>query len=66
MSTDRDKIFATDRSDYAGQPIGLVVAKDRQTALRAAKLVEVTYSGQVKPVLTIKEALKKKVPIPMP
>lgn len=53
-----DPIFVEGRVKYAGQPIGLMVAKDRDTAYRAAKLVIVEYEDVKKPILTIKEALK--------
>lgn len=53
-----DPIFVQDRVKYAGQPIGLVVAKDRDTAYHAAKLVIVEYEDVKKPILTIKDALK--------
>lgn len=43
---------------YAGQPVGLVVAKDRDTAVRAAKLVTVEYEDVKKPVLNIREAIQ--------
>lgn len=56
-----DKIFATGRSQYAGQSLGLIVAETRETAFEAVKLVQVTYSDLVKPLLTIKEAIKTKV-----
>lgn len=46
-----------ERSKYAGQPVGLVVAKDRDTALRAARMVMVDYEDIKKPILTIKDAL---------
>nr|XP_053654156.1 uncharacterized protein LOC128703486 [Cherax quadricarinatus] len=55
---DCNMIFVQDRVKYAGQPIGLVVAKDRDTAYHAAKLVIVEYEDVKKPILTIKDALK--------
>ncbi|KAF2354200.1 Aldehyde oxidase/xanthine dehydrogenase molybdopterin binding [Trinorchestia longiramus] len=53
-----DKIFAAGRTDYAGQPIGLIVAKTREIGLEAAKLVRVQYSDRKKPILTIQDAIK--------
>ena len=44
---------------FAGQAIGLIVAEDRLTALRAAALVNVNYSNIQKPILTIDQALVK-------
>lgn len=46
-----------ERTKYAGQPVGLVVAKDRDTALRAAQMVMVGYDDIQQPILTIKDAL---------
>lgn len=43
---------------YAGQSLGLVVARTQKQAIEAAKLVRVTYKNHQKPVLTIKDALK--------
>ena len=46
-----------ERSKYAGQPVGLIVARDRDTAVRAARMVLVSYGDMKKPVVTIKDAL---------
>lgn len=35
----------------------MIVAQDRDTAVRAAKMVEVTYEDVKKPVVTIEQAL---------
>ena len=43
---------------YAGQSLGLVVAKTQMEAMRAAQLVQVKYKNFKTPVLTIREALK--------
>lgn len=42
---------------YAGQSLGLIVAKTQYQAVQASKAVRVTYKDFRKPVLTIKEAL---------
>lgn len=52
-----DPVFVEERSKYAGQPVGMIVAQDRDTAVRAAKMVEVTYEDVKKPVVTIEQAL---------
>ncbi|XP_070000799.1 uncharacterized protein [Penaeus vannamei] len=54
-----DPVFAEERTKYAGQPLGLMVARDRDTAVRAAKMVTVQYEDVKKPILTIKEAIKE-------
>lgn len=51
-------MFVEERSLYAGQPVGVVVAEDRNTAICAATLVKVEYEDIQKPVLTIKDAIK--------
>lgn len=53
------QVFVEERSKYAGQPVGLVVAQDRDTAVRAAQMVMVGYEDMQQPVLTIKDALAK-------
>ncbi|XP_063888909.1 uncharacterized protein LOC135115838 isoform X1 [Scylla paramamosain] len=52
-----DPVFVEERSKYAGQPVGLIVARDRDTAVRAAQMVVVSYEDVKKPVLTIEQAL---------
>ncbi len=42
---------------YAGQSLGLIVARTQSQAINAARLVRVTYKDLQKPILTIKEAL---------
>ncbi|CAL4088500.1 unnamed protein product [Meganyctiphanes norvegica] len=54
-----DPIFAEEGVLYCGQPIGLIVAEDRDIAVKAAKLVQIEYSDIETPVLTIQEALEK-------
>ncbi|KAK7021793.1 hypothetical protein SK128_010782 [Halocaridina rubra] len=51
-----DPVFVGEEVLYAGQPVGVIVAKDRDTAVRAAKLVHVQYKGISSPVLTIEHA----------
>ncbi|CAH1403041.1 unnamed protein product [Nezara viridula] len=43
---------------YAGQPLGIIVAKTQHLANKAARFVRVHYSAVVKPLLTIKEVLE--------
>lgn len=54
-----EEIFASKNVYYYGQPIGVVAAVSRRTALAAAELVKVKYKKLAgKPVLTIKDALE--------
>ncbi|XP_042871766.1 indole-3-acetaldehyde oxidase-like [Penaeus japonicus] len=54
-----DPVFIDEQVRYAGQAVGLIVANDRETAVRAAKLVNVEYEDIAKPALTIVEALQE-------
>ena len=51
------QLFVTDKIQYCGQSIGLVVADSTEIARRAAALVKVEYENVERPILTIKEAL---------
>ncbi|XP_046441655.1 indole-3-acetaldehyde oxidase-like isoform X1 [Daphnia pulex] len=53
-----EEVFCSGKVLYAGQSLGLVVARNQKQAIEAAKLVRVTYRNHQKPVLTIKDALK--------
>ena len=44
-------VLSPDCSEYAGQPVGVVVAESRELAIQAAKLVQVVYKNE-KPVVT--------------
>lgn len=52
-----DVVFVESDVGYAGQAVGLIVAESQEIALEAAKMVQITYKNQEKPILTIKEAL---------
>ncbi|XP_018304122.1 xanthine dehydrogenase 1-like [Mycetomoellerius zeteki] len=52
-------LFAEKDILYAGQPVGVIVAKTHNLANEAAKLVKITYSESVKrPVISIEDAFK--------
>lgn len=53
-----EPLFAVDKIEYAGQSIGLVIAKSYLEAFEAAKLVKVTYKNFQKPILNIKDAIQ--------
>ncbi len=53
-----EELFCTGRVLYAGQALGMIVADTQAAAQRAASLVRVTYRDIVKPVLTIRDAMK--------
>ncbi|KAK7486654.1 hypothetical protein BaRGS_00022055, partial [Batillaria attramentaria] len=56
----KEEIFSTGSILYAGQPIGLIVAGDAQTAETAAAMVKVTYKDVQPPLLDLREAIEKK------
>ncbi|KAK9918869.1 hypothetical protein WJX75_007680 [Coccomyxa subellipsoidea] len=54
---DAELLFATDKVEWVGQPIGMIVAESRAIAERAATLVQVDYSCELgPPVVTIADA----------
>ncbi|XP_011694377.1 PREDICTED: xanthine dehydrogenase 1-like isoform X1 [Wasmannia auropunctata] len=52
-------LFAEKEVQYAGQPVGVIVAETHDLANEAAKLVQIKYSGSLKtkPVISIEDAL---------
>ncbi|XP_039757164.1 indole-3-acetaldehyde oxidase-like isoform X3 [Pararge aegeria] len=53
-----EEILASKRISFYGHPIGVVAAVTRNLALKAAKLVKISYKkDSAKPVLSIKDAL---------
>jgi carbon-monoxide dehydrogenase large subunit len=50
-------VFPTDRVRFVGEQVAAVVARDRKTAMRAARLVRVTYR-ELEPVLDLMKALE--------
>jgi len=55
---ENEEVFCSGKVMFAGQPLGLIVAKTRSQAVNAAKLVQVKYKDLQPPVLTIKDAMK--------
>jgi xanthine dehydrogenase/oxidase len=53
-----EPLFGEQKVEFAGQPIGLVVAKTFEIAMSAAKLVKVTYKERQAPIVSVKEAVK--------
>jgi xanthine dehydrogenase molybdopterin-binding subunit B len=51
-------LFAEDKIEYAGQSIGLVIAKSYNEALEAARAVKITYKNFETPILNIKDAIQ--------
>ena len=53
-----EPIFSTTRSEYAGQPVGVIVAETRELAIEAAKLVKITYANQGVVITDMEESMK--------
>ena len=56
---DGDPIFANNKVEFYGQPLFAVAAKSTEFARKAVLKAKVYYK-ELKPIVTIKEALKKK------
>jgi xanthine dehydrogenase molybdopterin-binding subunit B len=55
------QIFAKDKVQYAGQPVGLIVAESSNIANSAAKLVKINYSNVEQGIYTLKDGIKRAV-----
>ncbi|KAK9807521.1 hypothetical protein WJX72_001412 [[Myrmecia] bisecta] len=52
-------LFAEDKVEYHGQPLGLILAENPRAAAKAAQLVKVEYVRNLgKPILTIQDAIR--------
>ncbi|WAQ98033.1 XDH-like protein [Mya arenaria] len=58
-------VFATDKVQFWGQPLGAVVAESREMAVRAAAKVTVLYED-LEPIITVQDAIKKESYIGQP
>nr|XP_045603418.1 xanthine dehydrogenase/oxidase-like [Procambarus clarkii] len=55
-----EEVFASEKVTCVDQVVGLVVAKDKATALRAARLVKIHYQDIQPPIITIQDAIEAK------
>lgn len=51
-------LFCNDQVDYAGQPLGIILADSYLKAKEAANAVIVTYKEQKTPILNVFDAIK--------
>ncbi|ODM92327.1 Abscisic-aldehyde oxidase [Orchesella cincta] len=54
---EKEEIFVSQQVKYAGQPVGLIIAENREAAFEAVKKVVVMYDQIKPPVLDIKESI---------
>nr|XP_024214404.1 xanthine dehydrogenase-like isoform X2 [Halyomorpha halys] len=57
LAPEDEELFCSGPVKYAGQPVGIIVAKTHDLAIKAAKMVKIEYSNEKKPLLTVKEVL---------
>ncbi|BET01356.1 2 iron, 2 sulfur cluster Hypothetical protein [Nesidiocoris tenuis] len=58
LMVEPEEIFCSGKVQYAGQPVGMIVAITQELAIKAAEKVILKYANEKKPLLTIKEVLK--------
>ena len=58
MLKDVEELFCSGKVQYAGQPVGFIVADTAELARAAAAKVRITYKNHKQPVVDIKEAMK--------
>ncbi|CAL8082604.1 unnamed protein product [Orchesella dallaii] len=57
MTDTPEEVFAATEVQYTGQPVGLVIAEDRDTAFKAVELVKVKYANISAGVVSIEEKI---------
>lgn len=55
----KEELFASDEVNFAGQPLGMVIAETERQARFAVNLVEVKYKDFQKPILTVDDAIRE-------
>ena len=53
-----EPLFSTTRSEFAGQPVGVIVAETRELATEAAKLVKIAYANEGAVITDMEESMK--------
>ena len=61
-----EQLFADTKTLFAGQPIGIVVAKTFEQAKKAAQLVDIKYNNLELAILNISDAIKANSFFPKP
>ncbi|CAA7388130.1 unnamed protein product [Spirodela intermedia] len=64
-----DPLFGSSCADYAGQPLGLVVAETQRAANAIARKAEVVYEGEITgppPIMSVEEAVERNSLFDMP
>ncbi|XP_060068194.1 uncharacterized protein LOC132548355 isoform X2 [Ylistrum balloti] len=55
-----EELFCSGQVSFSGQPLGLIIAEDEDTARSAANKVKVNYTNIQPPILTMGDAIAKK------
>ena len=58
MKATAEPVFCTGHVEFAGQPVGLIVAESQEIAVEAAKLVKISYENEQAVIADIQEAIK--------
>ena len=53
-----EPVFANVRSEYAGQPVGVIIAESRELAVQAAKLVQIAYKNEQAVLTDMEKAME--------
>lgn len=59
-----EEIFSTGKIEFAGQPIGMILAESQVLADKAAEKVVVKYKDIKKPILTLQESIDANATLP--
>ncbi|KAK3793082.1 hypothetical protein RRG08_038587 [Elysia crispata] len=54
-----DELFVSENIDYAGKPVGVILAETQAAAEEGARAVKLTYKDVERPVMDVKEAAEK-------
>ncbi|KAK3793085.1 hypothetical protein RRG08_038590 [Elysia crispata] len=55
----KDEVFVSEEVDYAGKPVGIVLAESQALAEQGARAVKITYKDVEKPIMDVREAVQK-------
>ncbi|RUS90574.1 hypothetical protein EGW08_001662 [Elysia chlorotica] len=56
----QDEIFVSENIEYAGKPVGLILAETQALAEEGARAVKISYKNVERPVIDLRDAIAKK------